>query len=71
MARADIMQTAYALRREGVEIISSKDGRFPSFIILKPNEKLKKSAVKLVENINGTRRERYVARQGNCSLYWW
>lgn len=71
MARADILNTAYALRREGVEIVTSKDGRFPSFLILNPSKRLKDNAVKLVETVQGQRRERFITRQGNCAVYWY
>ncbi|WP_410685667.1 hypothetical protein [Avibacterium paragallinarum] len=70
MARADIIDTAYALRREGVEIVKSKDGRFPSFLILRPSKRLMAQATQIVEKINGQRRERFVARLGNCNVYW-
>ncbi|MGY6773579.1 hypothetical protein [Gallibacterium sp. ZY190522] len=70
MARADIIDTAYALRREGVEIVKSKDGRFPSFLILRPSQRLIANATQIVEKINGQRRERFVTQVGNCMVYW-
>ncbi|PJG83792.1 hypothetical protein [Caviibacterium pharyngocola] len=71
MARQDIIDTAYALRREGVEIVQSKDGRFPQFLILRPSKRLMAKAVKLTERINGKRRERFVAMQGKCAVFWY
>ncbi|WP_410687545.1 hypothetical protein [Avibacterium paragallinarum] len=70
MARADIIDTAYLLRREGVEIVKSKDGRFPSFLILRPSQRLIANATQIVERINGQRRERFVTQVGNCMVYW-
>ncbi|WP_017805657.1 hypothetical protein [Avibacterium paragallinarum] len=70
MARADIIDTAYLLRREGVEIVTSKDGRFPSFLILRPSKRLMASATQIVEKINGQRRERFITKVGNCTVYW-
>lgn len=71
MARADILNTAYALRREGVEIVTSKDGRFPSFLILRPSKRLMAGATQIVERINGQRRERFITQVGNCMVYWY
>lgn len=68
--RGDILDVAYALRREGVEIIRTKDGRFPTVVVLKPSYRLMKNAVKLTERINGQSQERFVVRQGNCSVTW-
>lgn len=68
--REEIMRIAYALRREGVEIIRSKDGRFPKFLIKKPSKRLLHKAVEITECKGGVRSKRYIAREENCLICW-
>lgn len=68
--RQDILDVAYALRREGVEIIRTQDGRFPSVVVLKPSHRLMQKAVKVTETLYGKRQERFLVREGNCTVSW-
>lgn len=68
MARADIIDTAYALRREGVELWNQKDGRFPSFLILRPSQRLIANATQIVGRINRRHRDGLCTRVGNCTV---
>ncbi len=68
--REEMMRVAYALRKEGVEIIRSADGRFPRFLIKKPSKNLLRKAVEITECRNGVRAKRFAARVENCTVYW-
>ncbi|UZU44710.1 hypothetical protein ORU98_04515 [Pasteurella multocida] len=35
-----LQRVAYALRREGVQVLRIKNGRFPTMIILNPSERI-------------------------------
>ncbi|WP_109859549.1 hypothetical protein [Aggregatibacter segnis] len=63
-------RVAYALRREGVQIVESKDGRFPKMVILNPSRRLKAKGVKMTTFINGVHIERTVATEQGVMVYW-
>lgn len=65
-----LKRVAYALRREGVQVLRIKDGRFPTMIILNPSERIIKKSVEMRVNKNGERMTKYVANEQGVSLYW-
>ncbi|HDR1196586.1 hypothetical protein [Pasteurella multocida] len=65
-----LQRVAYALRREGVQVLRIKDGRFPTMIILNPSERIIKKSVEVRVNNNGQRMTKYVANEQGVSLYW-
>ncbi|HEH9717239.1 TPA: hypothetical protein SIC70_002144 [Pasteurella multocida] len=65
-----LQRVAYALRREGVQVLRIKGGRFPTMIILNPSERIIKKSVEMRVNKNGERMTKYVANEQGVSLYW-
>ena len=63
-------RVAYALRREGVQIVESKDGRFPRMIILNPSRRLQAKSVQMTTYNNGVTRVRNMATEQGVTLYW-
>ncbi|WP_281704122.1 hypothetical protein [Aggregatibacter kilianii] len=63
-------RVAYALRREGVQIVESKDGRFPKMVILNPSRRLKAKGVKMTTFRNGVHIVRNVADEQGVMVYW-
>lgn len=65
-----LQRVAYALRREGVQVLRIKEGRFPTMIILNPSERIIKKSVEMRVNKNGERMTKYVATEQGVNLYW-
>ncbi|THA10465.1 hypothetical protein [Rodentibacter pneumotropicus] len=63
-------RVAYVLRREGVQIVESKDGRFPRMVILNPSRRLKQKSVQMTTYKNGVRTVRNMANEQGVTLYW-
>ncbi|EGP03041.1 TPA: hypothetical protein QB641_000822 [Pasteurella multocida] len=65
-----LQRVAYALRREGVQVLRIKDGRFPTMIILNPSERMIKKSIEMRVNKNGQRETRYFADEQGVGVYW-
>ncbi|MCQ9121287.1 hypothetical protein BKG95_10330 [Rodentibacter pneumotropicus] len=63
-------RVAYALRREGVQIVASQDGRFPRMVILNPSHRLMQKAVQMTTYKNGVRTVRNMATEQGVTVYW-
>lgn len=68
--RDQMIRVAYALRREGVQIIKSKDGPFPTMVVLNPSERLKRKGFEIVTVKNGERTVRHCATEQGVQVYW-
>ncbi|HDR0674161.1 hypothetical protein K7G92_000698 [Pasteurella canis] len=65
-----LQRVAYALRREGVQVLRIKEGRFPTMIILNPSERMIKKSIEMRVNKNGQRETRYFADEQGVGVYW-
>ena len=63
-------RVADALRREGVQIVESKDGRFPKMVILNPSRRLQEKGVQMTTVKNGVHIVRNVANEQGVMVYW-
>ena len=63
-------RVAYALRREGVQIVESKDGRFPRMVIWNPSRRLQEKGVQMTTVKNGAHIVRNVANEQGVMVYW-
>ena len=68
--RDQMIRVAYALRREGVQIVESKDGRFPRMVILNPSRRLQEKGVQMTTYNNGAHIVRNMATEQGVTLYW-
>ncbi|OOF59324.1 hypothetical protein [Rodentibacter myodis] len=68
--REQMIRVAYALRREGVQIVESKDGRFPMMVVMNPSRRLKQKSVQMTTYSQGVRRVRNVADEQGVTVYW-